>query len=274
MPRVWNSRVSWRIIPFVEAPSSLTFAVVSGAKAAAQHLESLAGALAKRLERPTTGRVLANYDELSRAVADGAAQIVWAPPRLARDLHRAGHATVALGCTRAGALGYHAALFTKHTSTIETLADLRGKHVAWVHEQSSAGYVVPRRLLARSGLDPETLFSKESFLGTHQAVAVAVLSGEVDAGATFVSLDPQTSRPLSAGWLEAGAAINGAFIIAMAGPIPPDAIVLSNRLDEGVRARIATELAAVARVVPEAIGGLFGADGLAPADVTTFEVEP
>lgn len=59
--------------------------------------------------------------------------------------------------------------------------------MAWVDTNSSAGYLVPRMRIAAAGLDPETLFARQSFLGSHERVACAGLDGDADAGATYLS---------------------------------------------------------------------------------------
>jgi ABC-type phosphate/phosphonate transport system substrate-binding protein len=98
-----------------------------------------------------------------------------------------------------------------------------------------------------------------------------VLEGEADVGATYVSLDPATGRPVSAGWLGAGAAINGAFIVATAGPIPSDAIVFSSRLPAGLKAELVEQVKALPTSVLDAVGRLLGADGFAPPHASHFE---
>jgi phosphonate transport system substrate-binding protein len=250
--------------------SPLTFAVVSGSSRAEGHLAEICGAIALAIDRPVSPRVLLSYAALREEVEAGRVQIVWAPPLVAVELADAGLATIDLCCARGGAVDYHAAIFTRHASSIETLADLRGCHAAWVDEHSSAGYVLPRLKIASAGLDPGALFGRESFLGTHARVARAVLEGEADAGATYLSLDPATGRPLSAGWLEAGAGINAAFIVATAGPIPADAIVFSSRLPAALKAALVTQVTALPASVPRAVARLLGADGFAPAQASHF----
>ncbi len=242
---------------------TLTFAVVSGSPGTEQHLAELCLALEAALGRPVAPRVLPSYAALSTALDQGEAQVVWAPPLVAIELEDAGLATIALCCARGGQIDYHAALFTRHAAPYEKLGDLQGCHAAWVDAHSAGGYLVPRMHLVREGYDPAKLFGKESFLGTHAAVACAVLDGEVDVGATYLSLDPKTGRPESAGWLEAGAGINGAFILATAGPIPSDAIVLGNRLDAQEKAALVAALLALPAALPEAVGLLLRADGFA-----------
>jgi phosphonate transport system substrate-binding protein len=258
-------------LEILESNAALAFAVVSGSSRAETYLAAMCHELSRTLSRPVTPRVLPSYAALQEEVVLGRAQIVWAPPLLALDLETRGLVSIDLCCTRGGEVGYHAALFTSHASRIETIADLRGAHAAWVDEHSSAGYLLPRLRIAAEGLDPEQLFARESFLGTHSRVARAVLEGEADVGATYLSLEPGTGRPLSAGWLGAGAGINGAFIIATAGPIPSDAIVFSTRLPAGLKASMVEQVSALPQSVLEAVGRLLGADGFAPPSPAHFE---
>jgi phosphonate transport system substrate-binding protein len=250
---------------------ALVFAVASSVPTAEQHLEVVCAELGRALGCVVSAKVLPSYAALAEEVAGGGADIAWAPPLVAIQLERAKVVSLALCCSRGGQIGYHAALFTRHASTMETLADLKGCHVAWVDPQSSAGYLVPRMRLASAGLDPATLFGRESFLGTHERVACAVLEGEADAGATYLSLDPKTGRGVSAGWLEAGAGMNGAFILATVGPIPADVIVVASRLSAELKAAITASLAAIPERLPEAVGGLFRADGFAAPLGAHFE---
>jgi phosphonate transport system substrate-binding protein len=250
----------------------VTLAVVSSAPTASRDLDALAEALSLAASRPVRPLLLSSYAELEPAVASGRADLVWAPPLVAAGLEAREIAAIDLCCTRGGGrIDYHAALFTRHASRIETLADLAGAHVAWVDENSSAGYLFPRLHLRAQGLDPEALFGEQSFLGTHASVAMAVLAGEADAGATYLSLAPGTEKPISAGWLEAGAGINGAYILAVAGPIPNDVIVSSRRLPGDLRAALVAAMAALPASSPDAVGRLFGADGFAPPSPTHFD---
>jgi phosphonate transport system substrate-binding protein len=253
------------------ASKALTFAVVSGLPKAEALLDAMCGALGDVLSRSVRARVLPNYAALEEEVRAGKAQIAWAPPLVAIGLEDAGLASIALCSTRGGQAGYHAVLFTSHASRVETLADLKGTHAAWVDASSSAGYLLPRQEIAAQGFDPEHLFGKESFLGTHARVATAVLDGQADVGATYAILDPGSGRPLSAGWLEAGAGINGAFVLATAGPIPSDAIVIAKTVPDDLRAGLVAGMSALPAKLPEAVGRLLGADGFALPRAAHFD---
>jgi ABC-type phosphate/phosphonate transport system substrate-binding protein len=80
-----------------------------------------------------------------------------------------------------------------------------------------------------------------------------------------------TKRPISAGWLDAGAGINGAFILATAGPIPADAIVFSTRLPAELKASLVEQVTALPASVPEPLGRLLRADSFAPPRASHFE---
>ncbi len=67
----------------------------------------------------------------------------------------------------------------------ERLKDLKGKTFAFVDPASTSGHLYPKALLKSKGFDPETFFSKTVFAGSHNAVVLSVMRGEVDAGATY-----------------------------------------------------------------------------------------
>jgi phosphate/phosphite/phosphonate ABC transporter binding protein len=84
-----------------------------------------------------------------------------------------------------GKAGYAGVIFTLEGSGIKELEDLRGKRLAFVDVQSASGYVYPANLLIAAGFDLHKDFAATDFLGSHDAVLMAVLLGEYDAGAVF-----------------------------------------------------------------------------------------
>ncbi len=74
-------------------------------------------------------------------------------------------------------------LFTRADQlTIQHITDLKGKTFAAVAPLSLGGWLAGRLELVRRGLNPEKDLVDLQFLGTHDAVINAVLSGEVEAG--------------------------------------------------------------------------------------------
>lgn len=85
----------------------------------------------------------------------------------------------------AGRASYRGVIFTLDGTEITSLAQLKGRKVAFVDRQSASGYVYPAALLARAGIDVERDLAQTAFLGSHDAVLLGVLLGEYDAGAVF-----------------------------------------------------------------------------------------
>lgn len=69
-------------------------------------------------------------------------------------------------------------------SGIRSLADLKGKTFAFGSVSSTSGHLMPRYFLLRHGVDPDRDFAqKPAFSGAHDATALWVQAGKVDAGA-------------------------------------------------------------------------------------------
>jgi phosphate/phosphite/phosphonate ABC transporter binding protein len=240
---------------------SLAFGAVSGAANALEDLGALCAELAATSQRIVVPELLPDYGSLANQIAHGALHIAWAPPLVAVELEAARLARPVLCSVRAGGTAYYSALFAASGSALRGLGDLAGQHVAWVDRGSSAGYVLPRLKIAAAGLDPARLFRKESFARTHAGVARAVIGGEADVGATYQSLDPRTKEVLWAGWRDAGATNEDVHVLATAGPIPADAIVLSTRLAPELAESLTDLVRALAKTARPAVKRLLRADG-------------
>lgn len=79
---------------------------------------------------------------------------------------------------------YKSMIIVKADSPIKTLADLKGKKIAWQSTSSAAGYVYPAYVLKKAGIDPEKDVKGTTVQG-HDKGVLAVLNGDVDAAAVF-----------------------------------------------------------------------------------------
>ena len=59
-------------------------------------------------------------------------------------------------------------------------------------------------------------------------------------------------------------------IVATVGPIPSDTLVFSSGIPADLKAALVAEVMALHASVPEAFGGLLGADGFAPLPAAHF----
>lgn len=71
---------------------------------------------------------------------------------------------------------------------VKSLADLKGKTFAFVDPSSTSGHLFPKAGLIKAGFDPDNDFSRVIFSGGHDASAIAVQNGKVDAGAVADAL--------------------------------------------------------------------------------------
>lgn len=82
---------------------------------------------------------------------------------------------------KAGRTFYHNQIITLKTSGIKSLDDLKGKNFAFVDPASTSGYAFPLAGLLKAGIEPKRDFKNVLFTGAHDANAVAVANGKVDA---------------------------------------------------------------------------------------------
>ncbi len=75
-------------------------------------------------------------------------------------------------------------------SSIKTLQDLKGKTFAFGSVSSTSGHLMPRSFMLGSGLNPDKDLKQVAYSGAHDATALWVESGRVDAGAlNFLTWD-------------------------------------------------------------------------------------
>jgi phosphonate transport system substrate-binding protein len=77
---------------------------------------------------------------------------------------------------------FHSVFITQPKSAIKTLADLKGHTFAFGDVNSTSGHLMPAYYMREAGIDPNGL-AKTIYTGGHDATALAVANGKVDAGA-------------------------------------------------------------------------------------------
>ncbi len=84
---------------------------------------------------------------------------------------------------RHGSATYQSQFIAKEGGSIKSLADFKGKKVAFVDAASISGYLLPLKILKEKGFEPsETVFASK-----HDNVVSMIYQGQVDGGATFYS---------------------------------------------------------------------------------------
>lgn len=72
---------------------------------------------------------------------------------------------------------------TRPDSGIKALSDLKGKTFSFGSVSSTSGHLMPRYFLLKHGVSPERDMKQVAYSGAHDATALWVQSGKVDAGA-------------------------------------------------------------------------------------------
>jgi len=82
---------------------------------------------------------------------------------------------------------FRSVFITPARSDINQLADLKGKTFAFGSPSSTSGHLMPRSFLLKAGVNPDRDM-RVSFSGAHDATALAVAGGKVQAGALNISV--------------------------------------------------------------------------------------
>lgn len=78
---------------------------------------------------------------------------------------------------------FHSLFVTHPGSGIRTISDLEGKRFAFGDVNSTSGHLMPWYFLRQQGHDPRRFFGQVLYSGGHDATALAIANGKVDAGA-------------------------------------------------------------------------------------------
>lgn len=166
-----------------------------------------------------------------------------------------------------GAPNYTGRIFVRRDSGIESLADLRGRNIAFADPISESGYLYPLAEFVRAGLiagpeQAESFFGRVFFAGGYQQAMQAVAEGLVDAaGASQYAdllLTPQQQSQVT--W------------IAESEPIPSHVVIARPGLDAGLRARFVDAMLGLnAPANRDKLRYLYGPDGYVAADSAAYD---
>lgn len=162
---------------------------------------------------------------------------------------------------------YTGRVFVRRDSGIATLADLRGRDIAFADPISESGYLYPLAEFERAGLiagpeDAEAFFGRVFFAGGYQQAMQAMAEGLVDAAgasqyADLLLAPDQQSQVI---W------------IAESEPIPSHLVIARPGLDLQVQESFVTAMLRLNAPEHRAmLRHLYGPDGYVPADAAAFD---
>jgi len=145
--------------------------------------------LARLLEKETRLKIKTSiptsYSVVVEGMGAGTIDVGWLPPLAYVLGHQKYGIEALLMVTRYGGKKSYRGQILIRTGEIKNLSDLKGKRFAFVEASSTSGYLFPKALLLKNGVNPEQDFKRMVFAGGHDKVVFALLQGTVDAGATF-----------------------------------------------------------------------------------------
>ena len=80
-----------------------------------------------------------------------------------------------------GSTTYQSVVIANISSGVKAIGDIKGKNMAYGDTVSTSSHLIPKSVLAEQGLDAGRDY-KEHFVGSHDAVALAVQNGHAQAG--------------------------------------------------------------------------------------------
>ena len=83
---------------------------------------------------------------------------------------------------------FRSVFITQPNSGINSLKDLNGKTFTFGAPSSTSGSLMPRFFMMKEGIDPDKSLKRVAFSGAHDATALQVAGGKVDAGALNISV--------------------------------------------------------------------------------------
>jgi phosphonate transport system substrate-binding protein len=100
-----------------------------------------------------------------------------------------------------GSTYYYSVMVVRADSGVTTLADMKGRSLAWADPNSTSGYLIPSATLKTKGIDLRdgVYFSKTGFSGGHEQGVVAVLNKQYDAAVTWTSGQGEMSEGYTRG---------------------------------------------------------------------------
>jgi phosphonate transport system substrate-binding protein len=198
------------IVPFVESGKL------------AKGMQLLSDELKKETGLSFTGDVPTSYAAVVEAMCAERVDVGWVSPLAYILAHQKCDADMSLvSVTRVGTK-YWGALVTRADSPIQKVEDLKGKRFAWVDPGSTSGYLIPRTMLETHGVTQESL-GQQVFAGGHDKVGLAVIQGQVDAGAMGLDSIPRLDA------LQAGAS-QQIRVIEQSPDIPNDGVAFRKGL--------------------------------------------
>lgn len=199
-------------------------------------------------------KVAQSYAAVVEAMCSNAADIAFVGPVTYLQASRR-HCAELLGvAVKSGTSVYHSGFFIRRDSNLGSLADLKGRRVAFGDINSASSFVYPVAMLLAIGIDPARDLAAIRMAGSHASSLSALIEGHVDAAAlSFESYDKAVREGVP------GA--RALRVLARSDDIPNPPLIMNAALPATTKAKLRQALDTVATqpgVRPENIRGYGG----------------
>lgn len=128
-------------------------------------------------------KVAQSYGAVVEAVCNGTADIAFVGAVTYLQAKKRGCAELLAVAVEDGESVYYAGIFAREDSSVRSLADLRGKSIAFGDVNSTSSFVYPVAMLLEEGIDPVKDMGPLRLTGTHANSLAALVEDRVDAAA-------------------------------------------------------------------------------------------
>lgn len=215
-------------------PLVIGFPPTADAHLMLEDTEALRAWLEDQLDRPATIAIAKSYDDLQARVLSGELELAAMPPYLFLETQQK-DPRVEIVATKLveGSSGNDSILYIGESSSIGSIAELKGKRICFADKKSTTGYLFPRLALRRAGLDPDQ--DVEGHLsGSHMQALRDLIAGTCDAAATYSGAFLAADR--------AGIAVARIKQLATMGRSPHEAMVVPPSVPDAERRRVQAAL--------------------------------
>ena len=92
-----------------------------------------------------------------------------------------------------GTVGYYSVFYVRADSPYQSMDDLKGKNLGLVDPNSTSGNNVPRFVLNKMKINPESYFSHVTYTGSHENAVIALQQKTVDVAANWWNADDDSN---------------------------------------------------------------------------------
>lgn len=251
------------------APLTIAFISYANPQQVARDSEGVTAYLQKYLGVPVKGFVTLDYGSAIEAMRGGKADLAFVDPLAFMMAHeQIGARPLLLEIYASGKPTYHSSIWVRRDSGLKTLADLRGKSIAFADQVDMSGHILPRDAFVQAGL----LSSKR-------------IEGEFFKQVYFAGGDEQAMRAMFNGFTDAAGVSQYALgllrieereqVMPLANSLESPAHLLMARRDlpDEVATRVKRVLLALDRTKPAdkaILNKLYGVQGYAEAGLGDF----